>query len=218
MWFRNVSAFRNWCLPYIDLVSSSMQEETEATSDVDEDDEEDLAMDAEDTEAPEAWDEAWHEPLGVWVHIMRWDTFLIVSKIEMIEDIAAMNGQDSSWKCQGAGIRQGCPLSPYLFCLVMGALFADLKQEPNTPRQQQPIHGIHFAVILYADDTLIFSANTHCINILHAIERHSAYFGLKLNYDKCEILPQTNCNPPFIAHPMVQHKVPRFHGKVLLHT
>ena len=98
----------------------------------------------------------------------------------------SMNGQDSSWKCQGAGIRQGCPLSPYLFCLVMGALFADLKQEINTPRQQQPINCIHFAEILYADDTLIFGANTHCINVLlHAIERHSAYFGLKLNYDKC---------------------------------
>ena len=63
------------------------------------------------------------------------------------------------------------------FCLVMGALFADLKQELNTPRQQQPINGIHFAEILYTDDTLIFGANTHCINVLlHAIERHSAYY------------------------------------------
>ena len=68
----------------------------------------------------------------------------------------------------------------------MGALFADLKQELNTPRQQQPINGIHFAEILYTDDTLIFGANTHCINVLlHAIERHSAYVWLKLNYDKC---------------------------------
>ena len=57
----------------------------------------------------------------------------------------------------------------------MGALFADLKQELNTPRQQQPINDVHFAEILYADDTLIFGANTHSINVLlHAIERHSA--------------------------------------------
>ena len=97
-----------------------------------------------------------------------------------------MNGIDSDFKPQTAGIRQGCPLSPYLFCLVMGALFADVKAELNTPRQQQPIDGIHFSEILFADDTLIFGANTHCVNVLlHAIEKHSAYSGLVLNYGNC---------------------------------
>ena len=64
----------------------------------------------------------------------------------------------------------------------MGALFADLKQELTPPRQQQPIDGIHFSEILYyADNTLIFGTNTHCTNVLlHAIERHSSYFRLKL--------------------------------------
>ena len=38
---------------------------------------------------------------------------------------------------------------PIFFSLVMGALFADLKQEPNTPRQQQPINVIHFAEVLF---------------------------------------------------------------------
>ena len=53
-----------------------------------------------------------------------------------------------------------------------------VEQELNTPRQQQPINDIHFAEMLYADDTLIFGANTHCINVLlHAIERRSAYLG-----------------------------------------
>lgn len=45
---------------------------------------------------------------------------------------------------------------------------------------------VYFSKILYADDTLIFGANTQCINtFLHAIERHSKYFGVNLNYDKC---------------------------------
>ena len=93
---------------------------------------------------------------------------------------------ESDWHTQYAGIRQGCPLSPYIFTLVMGALFADLKSELCTRRQMEPIDGIYFSEILYADDTLIFGANTQCINrLLHAIERHSDYFGLKLNYDKC---------------------------------
>ena len=68
----------------------------------------------------------------------------------------------------------------------MGALFADIKMELCTPRQLQPLDGVYFSEILFADDTLIFGANTQCINKpLHAIERHSAYYGLKLNYGKC---------------------------------
>jgi len=97
-----------------------------------------------------------------------------------------LSGEESQWKSQNSGIRQGCPLSPYLFTLVMGAMFADIKVELNTPKQKMPIDGISFSEILYADDTLIFGANTRCINVLlHAIEKHSTYFGLKLNYDKC---------------------------------
>ena len=93
---------------------------------------------------------------------------------------------ESDWHTRYTGIRQGCPLFPYIFTLVMGALFADIKTELCTRRQMEPIDGIYFSEILYADDTLIFGANTQCINrLLHAIERHSEYFGLKLNYDKC---------------------------------
>ena len=68
----------------------------------------------------------------------------------------------------------------------MGALFADVQEEICTPRQLEPLDGVYFSKILYADDTLIFGANTQCINaFLHAIERHSKYFGVNLNYDKC---------------------------------
>ena len=97
-----------------------------------------------------------------------------------------MGDVESDWRIQSAGIRQGCPSSPYLFVLLMDALFSDIKVELCTKRQQEPIDGVHFAEILYADDTLIFGANTHCINVLlHAIERYSEYYGLKLNYGKC---------------------------------
>ena len=37
-------------------------------------------------------------------------------------------GYESEWKRQKSGIRQGCPLSPYLFTLVMAVLFEDVKR------------------------------------------------------------------------------------------
>ena len=95
-------------------------------------------------------------------------------------------GTSSAYRTQESGIRQGCPLSPYLFVLLMSALFADIKAQLNTPKQKEPIRGIRFAEILYADDTLIFGTHTHSINkFLHAIQRESEYYNLQLNYDKC---------------------------------
>ena len=69
---------------------------------------------------------------------------------------------------------------------LMSALFVDIKAQLSTPKQQEPIRGIRFADILYADDTLIFGTHAHSINkFLHAIQRESEYYNLQLNYDKC---------------------------------
>ena len=71
-----------------------------------------------------------------------------------------MGESESTWRSQSSGIRQGCPLSPCLFNLAMGALFADVMEEIFTPRQLETLDGVYFSKNLYADDTLIFGANT----------------------------------------------------------
>ena len=92
----------------------------------------------------------------------------------------------SSYKTQDSGIRQGCPLSPYLFSIVMSAVFQDIKAKLNTPRQLQPITGIHFAEVLYADDTLLFGTHTHTINkLLKEVQEESEAYNMKLNLGKC---------------------------------
>ncbi len=42
----------------------------------------------------------------------------------------------------------------------MAALLSDVRRELST-RQLQPLDGIFFSQVLYADDTLIFGANLH---------------------------------------------------------
>lgn len=92
----------------------------------------------------------------------------------------------SEYRQQKTGIRQGCPLSPYLFVLVMSVMFKDIKARLNTPKQKEPIKGIEFAEVLYADDTLLFGTHTQNINILlKQIQVESTYYNMRLNLDKC---------------------------------
>ena len=64
-----------------------------------------------------------------------------------------INGIQSNTKKQERGIRQGCPLSPYLFVLVMTALLHDVHWQAEK-RKDYP-EGIYFGAVFYADDTIL---------------------------------------------------------------
>ena len=61
----------------------------------------------------------------------------------------------------------------------------DIRSRVNTPKQREPIKGINFSDISYADDTLVFGTYTpHLNEALKEIEIESAYYNMNLNYDK----------------------------------
>ena len=60
-----------------------------------------------------------------------------------------LDGKTSDWFKQETGIRQGCPLSPYLFVLVMSVVFHGIKENLKThKRTLTPLIGIEFTEIL----------------------------------------------------------------------
>ena len=66
---------------------------------------------------------------------------------------------DIVWDTANTGIREGCPLSPYLFIILMSVLFRDVDSklrimgtEPNTWSVGKPICDVE-----YADDAVLLA-------------------------------------------------------------
>ena len=92
----------------------------------------------------------------------------------------------SPWLQQRTGIRQGCPLSPFLFILTMHCMFHDIASRFHDPRHIKSFQGINFKELLFADDTLIVAKSAAIAkSYLHLIEEESDYLDLKLNRQKC---------------------------------
>ena len=103
------------------------------------------------------------------------------------------DSQQTSEVCtQTKGLRQGCPLSPYLFSMVLSHLFHDDKARytflygliPGILHTPSPLWDLE-----YADYTVLLSKSAqHATRMLHLIQRFGAQRGLLLNEDKCDHL------------------------------
>lgn len=110
------------------------------------------------------------------------------------------NGKVSDFFNLFCGVRQGCPLSPYLY-IICGEILSIAIRDNND------IEGINiFDSIIkinsYADDTTLYLKNVH--SLFHAItvlDNFKMYSGLKVNLDKSELLPlgSYKTHPPDIS-------------------
>ena len=89
------------------------------------------------------------------------------------------------------GIRQGCPLSPYLFVMVLSVILMDVDDRllkhggpTNTWSVGKPIYDLE-----YADDTLLFGISTQVVEeYLKHLQVEATLYGLLLNFTKTELL------------------------------
>ena len=89
---------------------------------------------------------------------------------------------------QEIGIRQGCPLSPYLYIIATSCQMTDLLKDFDKLNIEPPT-GARYPTLLFADDTLRFSQKgTHMEYLLRLVTEHSAPYNLTLNNEKCQLL------------------------------
>ena len=100
-----------------------------------------------------------------------------------------LRGTCSQVHKQGAGIRQGCPLSPYLFVLVTSRLLTTVLERYRRGRRKTLPVTLKFPILLYADDTFLMTNTGPEMNaLLKCVVEESAKYNLSLNLSKCFLL------------------------------
>ncbi|PKU84741.1 integrator complex subunit 11 [Dendrobium catenatum] len=92
-----------------------------------------------------------------------------------------------------AGLRQGCPLIPYLFCIAMDAFSSILDDNLFVGAHFKDFRISH---LLYADDLLVFgeASPRNCNNLLKIINIFTKASGLHINLDKSSLLLPKHLN------------------------
>ena len=105
-----------------------------------------------------------------------------------INSCVTNNGWSSDFFKLERGVRQGCPLSPYLFVLCVEIMAISVRQ--NEKIKGIKIDGIDHKISQFADDTnfSILFCNESFFELFNLLDRFHCISGLKINYDKTEIL------------------------------
>ena len=103
-----------------------------------------------------------------------------------IESCVINGGFASTWFALQKGLRQGCPLSAYLFLLCVEIL-------ANTIRSHAEVKGLQTGkteqkLSMFADDcTCLVKDKASITLVINLIENFARYSGLELNHTKCEL-------------------------------
>lgn len=96
------------------------------------------------------------------------------------------------------GIKQGCPLSPFIFNLIIEAVLESVEDDVDQLRLNQEGRLTLPILFVFADDILIVSERVEDVeNIVAKLKDYLNFVGLNLNAQKCKVLVR-NPNAPAV--------------------
>ena len=117
-------------------------------------------------------------------NIIKW--FQILYK--GVNSCVINNGHFSTFFPLHRGVRQGCPLSPYLF--IIAAELLAIKIRTNNNIKGININGSDQKILQFADDTcltILFDQDS-LNSVIQTFDLFENFAGLRINYDKTDIL------------------------------
>jgi hypothetical protein len=123
--------------------------------------------------------------------LLRWTNWVSVL-LSTASSKIALNGDHGQRICHARGVRQGDPLSPLLFVIVMEALNAMLaKADERHLLSPLKLKAVTFRVSLYADDVVVFLQPTvRELSVAKSILRcFEGATGIATNRGKCSLTP-----------------------------
>jgi hypothetical protein len=97
------------------------------------------------------------------------------------------NGKISEWFYPKRGVRQGCPISPYLFILAVELLAISIRGNKNI--KGIAINNKEIKISQLADDTTCFVADMESVkNVLKIFEKFKICTGLRVNVEKTKAM------------------------------
>ena len=110
------------------------------------------------------------------------------------------NGYTSEFFPVKCGVRQGCPLSPFLFIICIEILSLWIRNDKDV--EGISIFNSNIRLSLYADDVTMYLKNEKDIlKVLHILETFKSFSGLAMNRNKSELiaLGYYKAHPPDVA-------------------
>jgi len=125
---------------------------------------------------------------GFDAHWRRWvSTILHTGKTSVL-----LNGVPGRWINCKRGLRQGDPISPYLFIIVADVLQSLIKKAHVVDSLSHPLNSaLPCPVLQYADDTLIFTERTAAamVRLKRILDDFALATGLEINFHKSTFVP-----------------------------
>jgi hypothetical protein len=122
---------------------------------------------------------------------------VIMNCITSVQSNVLWNGNRTEFFSPQCGVRQGDPMSPYLFVLCMDKL-SHIIAESIDKGEWKPMragrHGLVISHLMFADDLLIFGQATEegMTTVMHVLNKFCNMSGQQVNYDKSSIFFSRN--------------------------